>query len=76
VRSECIYLNLDNRVRRGREVMADVYITRRADKFIGNDRSNFAAFIALLKDWTIDDCILNAPLRLMVHIPSLHVVAR
>jgi protein O-GlcNAc transferase len=68
-------LNLD-RVRLGREVMKDVYIARRADKFFGNGTSNVAAFIALLKDWNAGDCILDAPSQLMVRNLFIHVVPR
>ena len=68
------HLNLDDRVRLGREVMADVYIALRADKFIGNGRSNVAAFIALLKNWNAGDCILDAPSQLMVRNLFTHVV--
>jgi protein O-GlcNAc transferase len=70
------YLNLDDRVRLGREVMADVYIARRADKFFGNGRSNVAAFIALLKDWNAGDCILSAPSQLLERNLFIHVVPR
>jgi protein O-GlcNAc transferase len=70
------YLNLNDRVRLGREVMVDVYIARRADKFFGNGGSNVAAFIALLKDWNAGDCILGAPSQLMKRNLFIHVVRR
>jgi protein O-GlcNAc transferase len=70
------YLYRDNRVRLGREVMADVYIACRADKFFGNGRSNVAAFIALFKDWNASDCILAAPSQLMGRNLFVHVVTR
>jgi protein O-GlcNAc transferase len=70
------YLNLHDRVRLGREVMADVYIARHADKFFGNGGSNVAAFIALLKDWNAGDCILGAPSLLLMRNLFIHVVPR
>jgi protein O-GlcNAc transferase len=70
------HLNIDDRVRLGREIMADVYIARRADKFFGNGRSNVAAFIALLKDWNAGDCLLGAPSLLMKRNLFIHVVPR
>ena len=70
------HLDIDDRVRLGREIMADVYIARRADKFFGNGRSNVAAFIALLKDWNAGDCILGAPSLLMKRNLFIHIVPR
>jgi hypothetical protein len=70
------YLKPNDRVRLGREVMVDVYLARRADKFFGNGRSNVAAFIALFKDWNVDDCILGAPSQLMERNLFIHVVPK
>jgi hypothetical protein len=35
----------------GREIMIDTYLALRADRFIGNGRSNVSAMIAVMKDW-------------------------
>jgi len=59
------YLKLDDPVRLGREVMTDVYVAARADKFFGNGRSNVAAFVQLLKNWNPGDCVLVSPSLLM-----------
>lgn len=69
------HLNLDDRVRLGREVMADVYIALRANKFYGNGRSNVAAFISLLKEWKQGDCVLSAPPLLMERNLFIHIAA-
>lgn len=47
--------------RLGMEIMTDTYLALRADKFIGNGRSNVAAMIAHLQDWPPGDCILVRP---------------
>ncbi len=47
--------------RLGMEIMTDTYLALRADKFIGNGRSNVAAIIAHLRDWPPGDCILVRP---------------
>lgn len=41
-------------VRAGREIMIDTYLALRAQRFIGNGRSNVSAMIAVLKDWAPD----------------------
>ena len=45
------YLATVDPVRAGREIMVDTYIALRADRFIGNGRSNVSAMIAVMKDW-------------------------
>lgn len=67
------YLTLDDYVRLGQEVMIDVYLATRADKFFGNGRSNVAAFIEALKDWKSGDCVLGAPSQLMERNLFIHV---
>jgi len=47
--------------RLGMEVLTDTYLALRADKFIGNGRSNVAAIIAHLREWRPGDCILVRP---------------
>ena len=47
--------------RLGMEIMTDTYLALRADKFIGNGRSNVAAMIAHLRDWPPGDCMLVRP---------------
>jgi protein O-GlcNAc transferase len=45
-------------VEAGFEMMTDSYLALRADKFIGNGRSNVAAMISVLRDWAPADCML------------------
>jgi hypothetical protein len=45
------YLPAVDPVQAGREVMIDTYLALRADRFIGNGRSNVSAMIAVMKDW-------------------------
>jgi protein O-GlcNAc transferase len=45
------YLPTVDPVRAGREIMIDSYVALRADRFIGNGRSNVSAVIAGMKDW-------------------------
>jgi tetratricopeptide (TPR) repeat protein len=45
-------------VRLGREIMIDTYLALRADRFIGNGRSNVSAMIAVMKDWAPGACTL------------------
>jgi hypothetical protein len=45
------YLPTVDPVQAGREVMIDTYLALRADRFIGNGRSNVSAMIAVMKDW-------------------------
>ena len=48
----------NNRVRNGVEVMKDVYLAAKANKFIGNGGSNPSCMITHLKDWEPDRCVL------------------
>jgi hypothetical protein len=52
------YLSSTDRVEAGLEMMTDSYLALRADKFIGNGRSNVAAMISVLRDWAPGDCML------------------
>jgi protein O-GlcNAc transferase len=52
------YLPSVNRVQAGLEVMTDTYLALRANRFIGNGRSNVSAIIAVLKEWKPGDCLL------------------
>lgn len=71
------YLNVaDNRIRLGYEVMMDVYLATRADKFFGNGQSNVAAFVEMLKDWGAGNCVLRAPSLLMTRNLFIHLVPR
>ncbi len=45
------YLPTVDPVRAGREIMIDTYLGLRADRFIGNARSNVSAMIAAMKNW-------------------------
>jgi len=40
-----------DKMRLGREVLADVFIALECDRFLGNGRSNVSASIEILKDW-------------------------
>lgn len=40
-----------DKVRLGRDVLADVYIALACDRFLGNGRSNVSASIEIFKDW-------------------------
>lgn len=54
-----------DRVQAGLEVMTDVYLALRADRFIGNGRSNVSAMIAIMKPWKPGDCTLIGRSQLM-----------
>jgi hypothetical protein len=54
-------LSSTDRYRIGIEIMVDTYLALRAERFIGNGRSNVSAMIALLKEWKPEDCTLLAP---------------
>ena len=45
------YLPTVDPVQAGREVLTDTLLALRADRFIGNGRSNVSAMIAVMKDW-------------------------
>lgn len=51
------YLPTVDPVRAGREVVIDTYLALRAERFIGNARSNVSAMIAVMKDWPSGACI-------------------
>ena len=59
-------------LRVGVEVMTDTYLAVRANRFIGNGRSNVSAIIALLKDWKPEDCLLVRPSHMMERNLSIH----
>lgn len=65
------YLPTVDRVRAGREVMVDTYLALRADRFIGNARSNVSAMIAVMKDWPPGTC--TAIGRPMLTERNLHI---
>src|SRR5262249_17995646 len=50
------YLPTVDPVRAGREVLIDTYLALRADRFIGNARSNVSAMIAVMRDWPAGTC--------------------
>jgi len=50
------YLPQVDPVRAGREVLIDTLLALRAERFIGNGRSNVSAMIAVLKDWKPGTC--------------------
>jgi protein O-GlcNAc transferase len=52
------YLPSVNRARLGLEIMLDTYLALRADRFIGNGRSNVSAIIAIMKEWQEGSCTL------------------
>ncbi|MBW8708870.1 MAG: hypothetical protein JF627_06330, partial [Alphaproteobacteria bacterium] len=52
------HLPSTNRIQAGREAMIDAHLALRAQRFIGNGRSNVAAMIAVLKHWTAGSCTL------------------
>jgi protein O-GlcNAc transferase len=67
------YLATSQGLRAGTEVMIDTYLAARADRFIGNGRSNVSAMIALLNDWRPEDCILVRPSGLMKRNLFIHL---
>ena len=52
------YLPTVDPVRAGREVLIDTWLALRAERFIGNGRSNVSALVAVLKDWAPGACSL------------------
>ena len=66
------YLDTTNKIEAGYEVLRDTLIALRADKFIGNGRSNVSAAISFLRDWGAGGCILVAETSLLVQNPGLH----
>jgi hypothetical protein len=67
------YLAPSHGLRAGTEVMIDTYLAARADRFIGNGRSNVSAMIALLNDWKPENCILVRPSGLMKRNLFIHL---
>ena len=65
------YLPTVDPVRAGREILIDTSIALRADRFIGNGRSNVAAMIAVMKDWAPGSCSLAGRSMLGEH--NLHI---
>jgi tetratricopeptide (TPR) repeat protein len=52
------YASATDPLRAGQEIMVDTYLALRAQRFIGNGRSNVSAIIAMLKDWAPGDLTL------------------
>jgi protein O-GlcNAc transferase len=50
-----------DRVRLGTDVLKDVYLALRCQKFIGLGMSNPSCIISVLKNWSEGDCILLGP---------------
>ena len=65
------YLPTVDPVRAGREIMIDTYLALRADRFIGNARSNVSAMIAVMKDWPLGALTLIG--RSMLYERNLHI---
>jgi protein O-GlcNAc transferase len=47
-----------DRVKAGQEVMIDTYVALRANRFIGDGKSNVSAMVSLMKEWQPGDCTL------------------
>jgi len=58
------YLSSTDPVEAGFEMMTDSYLALRANKFIGNGRSNVAAMISVLRDWAPGDCMLLGDIQI------------
>jgi protein O-GlcNAc transferase len=67
------YLPSADRLQVGREVLIDSLLAARADRFVGNGRSNVAGMIALMKDWRPEDCTLLGESLLMQRNLFIHV---
>jgi protein O-GlcNAc transferase len=67
------YLKSSNRVQLGLEVMTDVLLALRADRFLGNGMSNVSAMVAVMKDWSAGDCTLIGHSQLMKRNLFIHV---
>ena len=61
-----------NRMQAGLEVMNDALVALRADRFVGNGRSNVSAMIALMKAWKPGHCTLVRPNQLMERNPYIY----
>lgn len=67
------YLPAVQPVQAGLEVMTDTYLAARANRFIGNGRSNVSAIIDLLTEWAPDNSILIGRSLLMERNIYLHL---
>jgi hypothetical protein len=67
------YLPSIDRVRAGAEVMRDTLLALRADRFVGNGRSNVSAMIAVMKKWAPGDCTLIGRSQLMERNLFIHI---
>jgi len=67
------YLPSVDRVQAGVEVMIDTFLALRADRFIGNGRSNVSAMIAVMKKWAPGDCTLIDQSLLMERNLFIHI---
>lgn len=67
------YLPSTDGVQAGLEIMTDTYLAVRANRFIGNGRSNVSAMIAVMKEWQPGDCTLIGRNLLMERNLSLHI---
>ena len=65
------YLPTVDAVRAGREILIDTYLALRADRFIGNARSNVSAMIAVMKEWPAGACTTVG--RSMLSERNLHI---
>lgn len=65
------YLPTVDPVKAGREVLIDTYLALRADRFIGNARSNISAMIAVMKDWAPGTATVMG--RSMLYERNLHI---
>lgn len=52
-----------DRTRLGMEVVRDIYLAARCERFMGVGASNVAAMVAHLKDWPKDACVLTGDLN-------------
>jgi len=60
------YLASTDRELAGLEIMTDTYLALRADKFIGNARSNVAAMISVMRAWPPGGCTLFGAFELAI----------
>jgi hypothetical protein len=68
------YLAGTDPVRAGREVLIDTCLTLRAQRFIGNGRSNVSAMIAMMKDWEPEHCTLIGASMLLERNLHVHLI--
>jgi hypothetical protein len=67
------YLSSVKRAQAGLEVMTDTYLALRANKFMGNGRSNVSAMIDVMKEWKPGDCTLIGRSQLMERNLHIHI---